>query len=340
MNITYFIGNGFDVGLHLDTTYKKFYPYFLKNAGADNQLRKAIDHDTDFENWSDLEKALGIYTGKIESSGESANRFIKDKLELDDCLKNYLANEQKKFTMKRDEMKNLLINAFEQFKEGNNENERLLIRKTLDSCKDENYIYQCITFNYTKCIDQVWKTLRDSETGRHNTVGARHKEFSGNVLHIHGTLEDNEMITGVNDEKQISNSSLAQNIHVKWALIKPYLNQAIGQNKTQKAQKIIDHSAIVCVYGMSLGETDNIWWKYLGQWLTKQTAHILMIYHYAPGFTVTHPVRQLMHAENVKRAFLKRTDLTPAEQSAVQPRIIVYDNKNVFQPQKPYNIDS
>lgn len=128
----------------------------------------------------------------------------------------------------------------------------LLIRKTLDSCKDENYIYQCITFNYTKCIGQVWKTLRASETGRHNTVGARHKEFSGNVLHIHGTLEDNEMIAGVNDEKQISNSSLAQNIHVKWALIKPYLNQAIGQNKTQKAQKIIDHSAIVCVYDMSL----------------------------------------------------------------------------------------
>lgn len=112
MNITYFIENGFDVDLHLDTTYKKFYPYFLKNAGADNQLRKAIDHDTDFENWSDLEKALGIYTGKIESSGESADRFIKDKLELDDCLKNYLANEQKKFTMKRDEMKNLLDKCF------------------------------------------------------------------------------------------------------------------------------------------------------------------------------------------------------------------------------------
>ena len=79
MNITFMMGNGFDVGQKLKTSYKDLYPYFVINAKLDNIIRKEIEKDKEFENWSDLEVALGKFTGNI--SVEDEQRFINDKIE-------------------------------------------------------------------------------------------------------------------------------------------------------------------------------------------------------------------------------------------------------------------
>lgn len=38
MNITFFIGNGFDINLGLNTTYSSFYPYFIDKARENNMI--------------------------------------------------------------------------------------------------------------------------------------------------------------------------------------------------------------------------------------------------------------------------------------------------------------
>ena len=45
MNVTFLIGNGFDINLGLDTRYSDFYPYFIKNASSDNMIRNWISKD-------------------------------------------------------------------------------------------------------------------------------------------------------------------------------------------------------------------------------------------------------------------------------------------------------
>ena len=40
MNITFLMGNGFDVGLGLKTQYKDFYEYFIEKAPEDNMIKK------------------------------------------------------------------------------------------------------------------------------------------------------------------------------------------------------------------------------------------------------------------------------------------------------------
>lgn len=95
MNITYLLGNGFDVNLGLKTRYKDFYTFYCnlplkEESEAVMEFRKAIEKE--HENWSDLEESLGRYTNKIKT--------IEDfKLIHNDVTKHlnyYLLEEQKK----------------------------------------------------------------------------------------------------------------------------------------------------------------------------------------------------------------------------------------------------
>ena len=328
MNFTFLLGNGFDVGLRLKTRYQDFYPYFIENASKNNIFRLALEEDSNYERWSDLEIALGEFAKKVSISDEE--RFVEDKIEIDELLKAYLLDQQKKFNLDDNRLRATMTEALKHVRIGNNERENALIKSTLNHYAGENYVYQCITFNYTDCVDKMWNTLYNTELGKHHYGGAYFGERLGQVLHIHGSLTDGEMIIGVNDETQIKNAQLAMSRNVKWAMIKPYLNNDIGQNKIQKAKTIIDGSRIICLYGLSIGITDNMWWEYIGEWLKKHGTHILIIHNYEPDYMSGHPLIRLRHTENTRNSFLNMTKLKNSERQDVESRIIVYDNMNIF----------
>ena len=91
MNIVHIIGNGFDLNLDLKTSYRHFYEYY-KNQESKNEniklLKKEIDSDS--ENWSDLELALGKFTSKIKTVDEF--EVIRRDIILN--LSNYLSDLQ------------------------------------------------------------------------------------------------------------------------------------------------------------------------------------------------------------------------------------------------------
>lgn len=333
MDITFLLGNGFDMGLNLKSGYLDFYPYFVKRARPDNCLRRALEDDwhRKMENWSDLELALGKYTEKL--TAEKMDQFVRDKRELDELLREYLVSEQKKVEFSDEQMHRIAMRALERIRHGNNEEETSVIQNILRPEAHELYRYQCISFNYTECADRMWK--RTAGVCCKNTMCRKNnRNIFGEVLHIHGTLSDHEMIIGVNDESQILNTELAKKKHIKWALIKPFLNNEIGQNKIKKAYKMIDGSQIICLYGMSLGITDNIWWEYIGQWMKRRQSHLLLIYNYNPDYNQEHPLQRLMYAEEVRTRFLSRTKLNDKEKIRVENRIIVYNNDNIFEMQR------
>lgn len=65
MNITFLIGNGFDLNLNLNTRYTDFYKYYIKNDPKD-LLSESIKED--YEMWSDLEVGLGEFLKDIDES--------------------------------------------------------------------------------------------------------------------------------------------------------------------------------------------------------------------------------------------------------------------------------
>ena len=93
MNITFFIGNGFDVNLGLKTRYSDFYPYFEEHAKENNMIRNWIDGKEKL--WADLEEKLGQELRNVEQ--EQLNQFYEDKEEMDMLLIEYLEQEQQKY---------------------------------------------------------------------------------------------------------------------------------------------------------------------------------------------------------------------------------------------------
>ena len=64
LNITYILGNGYDIQLGLKTAYSDFYEYLIKNRSKElenNSIFKEIVSDK-IGYWSDFELALGKYT--------------------------------------------------------------------------------------------------------------------------------------------------------------------------------------------------------------------------------------------------------------------------------------
>ena len=88
MDITFFIGNGFDLKIGLKTKYSDFYNY-LHEIKSDSDLYKCIDADKDA--WSDCEFGLGQHTKKFETVEEFSQTYISLCTDLID----YLKDEQK-----------------------------------------------------------------------------------------------------------------------------------------------------------------------------------------------------------------------------------------------------
>ena len=276
MNITFFIGNGFDINIGLDTRYSDFYPYFLKRANDNNMIKNWLDGNEML--WSDLEEKLGQEISKIPEG--KLEQFYDDKDELDRLLIDYLEKEQEKYVFEepeaiKKEFSKSMLNFYCELPA----EDVASIKKTMELYRNEEFLYSYVTFNYTNILDRVVKLYREKESvigthqGSPNIKGNR----IGRIIHIHGTT-DEEMILAVNDVDQIKNDSLKDDDLFLDTFIKSRMNNNIGQCKTENALDIIKNSHIICVFGMSIGNTDKMWWEALVEWLISNENNKLIIF--------------------------------------------------------------
>ena len=78
MNITFMIGNGFDLQLGLKTRYIDFYNYYIAKNNND-MIAKSINENYDL--WSDLEVGLGEFTSTL--SNNDIESFLDSKRNLE-----------------------------------------------------------------------------------------------------------------------------------------------------------------------------------------------------------------------------------------------------------------
>ena len=80
MDITYLIGNGFDINIGLATRYCDFYEYYKQQPSSNKTIAKLKnDIRCNYENWADLEVKLGEYTADFleETDFESVLKISK-----------------------------------------------------------------------------------------------------------------------------------------------------------------------------------------------------------------------------------------------------------------------
>ena len=63
MNITFLVGNGFDMSLGIDTSYRGFYQWYCEQPSNSDHIEKFKEHikndiEGDGENWADFEMGL------------------------------------------------------------------------------------------------------------------------------------------------------------------------------------------------------------------------------------------------------------------------------------------
>lgn len=276
--ITFFIGNGFDINVGLDTRYKDFYKYYIAENPED-RLAQAIDSDYDY--WSDLEEGLGKYTANVTPEEEDTFWESEDKLEQ--ALADYLEMQMDRIKAEDDDKKSkiakIMQKSLNQFYAELPKEQKQSLDNIIANIKD-SITYTFVSFNYTNALDkcvEITKEKIPNGFGTHRAASTSYNHVIGTILHIHGTTTE-EMIVGVNDASQIANENFRNNsLYCQW-LIKSSTNQRFSQNKIKELQDIIDSSSVICIFGMSIGKTDRMWWEHICKWLKANTNRRLLIY--------------------------------------------------------------
>ena len=329
MNITFMLGNGFDIGIGLKTGYESFYKEYCKVTGKENtnitEFKKMLSKRQEDEvkkviDWADFEKAFGQHS--VDFTIEEKREYIERFEDFVATFNEYLEDEEKwaDFSQKDNigrTMKNAVTTYFQIRTE-----DRDAVQSVYNSITG-NRIYNFISFNYTKSVDRCAQILKEYIRGDS-------QRDVGKVLHIHGFIEEN-MIMGVNDPTQITNSDFANDPEIVREIVKPNQNSDVRANYEKQVLDCINTSDILCVYGMSIGETDKKWWKSIAEWLAKSNKHALVILKYDKAYNKRFPFKQVRFINAVVDNFLTLSEQSDDVKDIIRTRVFVGMNHNVFE---------
>lgn len=275
VKIVYMIGNGFDINLGLDTCadgiVRAYGEDVDKRAAEDggqvppavSLLRKNIA-EKGIRQWSSFETQLGVYTGELEVENDPADSF---KVAFDD-FRGFLVRKLEVEEKRAD--KTLFDGeAVRRFYEGTigflADGLRLNDSGNLSVFTDKPVVwdFSFLTFNYTHPLDYLVEVLNADESisKKHLYSGRSYTCGYQSPIHVHGLLEDGDgIIVGVNDESQVKGVSCRGDEDLLNRFVKPKLNGRLGTLRDDKAIRAIQDADLICIYGMSLGETDRAWW--------------------------------------------------------------------------------
>lgn len=349
MNITFFIGNGYDLTNNLKTSYKDFLKWYADQKSASRTIaffKKDIEED--FNTWSDLELALGQKTSAPPLNDESS--LIECKSDLDDSLRAYLLAEDKKFKSSiLDEYEEQFRDSLINFGEICDERTKQELKQISLRVQNKKNIYNIVNFNFTKTVDVLWNRLPkflDSappNKGSFNyflfqkkqSLGLSSKEFhhiKGELFHIHGTV-NKQMTIGLNDASQIINESLRNSPTMTGLLIKPSMNDNCNNQKNERLLKLIEKTNVFVVFGMSIGATDKIWWDAIVKQLQNEDTYLILV-NYDSKYSHAFPYRgQLTSAKLCNNLFCV-TGVPAETQLFLKNKMTVLLNTNMFRFQK------
>lgn len=328
MNVTFMIGNGFDLNQKLKTSYGDFYSYYLENQPNDI-ISRSISNN--YKLWADLELGLGQLLKDIKEDGIDA--FLDSKSTLENHLENYLAKESARFRITHEqkfasEFKEKILNFWNEFNATDKNYCCNLIKQAASSV-----FYQFITFNYTTILDKMIATTKKSyDILANRTVGGRsvYDRLSA-PLHVHGTLNEQDLILCVDNPSQIGNELFRSNKSIVDYMIKENVNRELGERKIERAREIIKESSIICLYGLSIGATDSLWWQELVKWLNASNTHRLVLYKRDVSGKNCSGAERIRRRNRARNEFMMKSGCSEEQfGDGVLDRIIVVRNSPIF----------
>lgn len=260
------IGNGFDINCGMKCRYTDVYKEYIKEPSQSNLIDKFKENiDPDSKTWADFEVAMAKYLPNFSTEKEfllclrDFKKYLNFHLNKEDhriwqqISNPYVINEAKKE----------MARSFNDFYQGISPN---LDRKIEELFERSAPFCRVISFNYTSVFDKLYKPL----------PGAK----DDSVLHIHGNLDNDDIILGMDNVKQLPILPFKFSERSERAFIKPAFNKQYDEVRLTKALTWILGSTVICVYGLSLGESDFTWRDMLIKWLTEDDSRQLFLFNY------------------------------------------------------------
>ncbi len=337
MNITFLIGNGFDLNLGLNTEYKSFLKEYAKVKDTDLQLIKDFKEHIkeNLETWAKAELAFGTYTRDFEGDSDGAIKFCMCHENFCNALAKYL--DAQETNIPYDKLMDTLIKGFIH----SLQNLFIGMRDThIDSINDAasnisgGYKYNFINFNYTSTAKNIYDVILN----KHISLGTRTYRNTnqtnklGQFRHVHGTTKE-DMVLGLNDESQIEAINIFEGSDplLLSQLIKQSTNASNQRNNDQKTFELLKESDLIIIYGMSLGETDALWWNRIGHLMSQKSSLHLVIHCFDAPEDGLIRTSYLMYENEIRKLFVSYCDIDDAAKNRIMQRIHIQPN-NIFKP--------
>lgn len=346
MNITHIIGNGFDINQGIPTSYAHFYEYYLQLVPKDDDpeivksfrvmlYNNLLEHKTEL--WSDMEIALGKVTEDYNSA-EDYNTVYMDVynhlMEYIDYAYRY--SDVAKFdnptkTLYQDLMKpwlHLTQSEIEDF-------DKLFGRVNDNRVK-------ILSFNYTDTFNRISDLEKLGVGGVLGLETAMTYHFDG-ILHIHQDLKNHNIVLGVDNVDQITNKKLAEDESVRDLLVKPQTNRNLGTTIDRQCREVISQSGIISIYGVSLGKTDQTWWKEIGKRIKADNNVKILYFTYEKDIEQVAEIQKHTIKRKRKRELMDVVGIDKNSYKDYENRIYVNfcnnpSSKNIFNNPKKENL--
>ncbi len=346
MNITFLLGNGFDIQCGLQTSYINFYEYILKKKYSlelfqemdeksvlkiDNMIYSEIyKSKDDIQTWADLEFQLGVFTRRLKEEKEdaiTAERFLEDFEILREDLNEYLKGIQIQDDVEiSEDFSEILSTTMDKFFYGVLEQEHDEIKSMLGENTNSHFNYQFISFNYTNSLQIVLKNSSKNSKGNSFNSSSYSQNFNRAIINVHGVI-DRFLTLGLNDESQLASDFFEREDLND--LLKPDSLTNSREYRRRDAESVIEKSDIIVIFGMSIGSTDKHWWERIAEILLKNSNKKLIIHLYdtEPSYVSGRIV--ILRREKKENEFLSHLgnlDLSDEKVSQLRKQIYIVTN--------------
>lgn len=323
MNITFMIGNGFDLRLGMNTRYTDMYAEYLRKEPENETVKefKDILHKAapnGYETWCDFEMAMAEHAKQFKSEQE----LIICVRDFKKYMRNHLLTEQTLFREYLKRQKGIvpcikeMQESLHEFHKGQTPN----VIHTIEALGEPELAnYKFITFNYT--------TLLDEFVGYYNKYNQT--ERAEKPIHIHGEL-DNDVVLGIDNILQFGQLPYILSKKGERAFVKPLFNSEFDKNRIIAAESAIEESDVICVYGMSLGSSDATWVNKIYEWLTRDPNHHLICYRYLKQKFEMWQRDEKMDEEDIQRDILLKKLCGPEYPEKIENQVHIPIGYDIF----------
>ena len=343
MNVTFIIGNGFDLNIGLKTSYKHFIDFYMdpevNKTNEDNELINSFKEliKQNKGNWSDVELELGKVTSEFSKMlGDCGKKYQECYLDILDVLAEYLECEEERASKVIKDPS--FLGAFGRGLQGYLSGQKTTDREDISSITNTipgGITFNIINFNYTRIIDNIKEDCSNPNTlvlGVRQRINGRENNKWYKNIHVHGDLSG-YMIFGVDNEKQIGDLSVFDNNpNFKNIIIKKENDAMIGENLDLEGLRVLNNSDVIYIYGVSLGKTDTIWWERVIEWMKENSKACLIYYSYEMNKMSKKrtPIEREEKKEFERNRILAYSKYDNDINSQIEKRIYI-DGNNIFE---------